>query len=116
MKSYAYWFLCVGLFTAPSLYATQSQDHKKDTQVVDELDRLVDEAGASDFIDNVESRKPSNFELMIRRILGPLVQLYTFTVLEFRKFKSWFLQQWHNREMLYLWAIGRNRNDQEHGA
>jgi len=83
-------FLCVGLFTAPSLYATQSQDHKKDTQVVDELDRLVDEAGASDFIDNVELRKPSNFELMIRRILGPLVQVYTFTVLEFRKFKSWF--------------------------
>lgn len=91
----------------------ESQDHKKDTQEVDEFDRLVDEAGDS-FMDNVELRKPSNFELMIRRILGPLVQVYTSTVLEFRKFKSWFLQQWHNREILYLWAIGGNRNDQEH--
>jgi len=93
----------------------ESQDHKKDTQEIDEFDRLVDEAGDS-FMDNVEFRKLSNFELMIRRILGPLVQVYTFTVLEFRKFKSWFLQQWHNREILYLWAIGRNRNDQEHEA
>ena len=92
-----------------------SQNQKIDRETVNDLDQFADDVDASDFIDNVEFKNPSNFELMIRRVLSPLAQVYIFTVLKFRKFKSWFIKKWSGRKALYVLLIGGNSNDQNHG-
>ncbi len=117
MKNYAHWFLCIGLLAAPYYCSAQkeeisvipNQNHKSDEEPMNELDSFFDNPDAIRVADDVEIKEPSLFVFMMRRALSPLAQVYTFTVLKFRKFKSWFVQQ-----ALYLRLIGGNSNDQKH--
>lgn len=117
MKNYAYWFLCVGLLGAPYYCSAQkeeisvmpNQNQKIGEEPMNELDSFFDNPDAIRVADDVEIKEPSPLVLMIRRVLSPLAQIYTFTTLKFRKFKSWFVQQ-----ALYLRLIRGNSNDQKH--
>lgn len=87
--------------TADFIKMKQGEEKKVTKEVFDEfaeLDAKVDIAIIRGILKpEIEFEKPSNVELILRKIAIPFLNLYICSVLKFRALKGWAAKQWENR-------------------